>query len=70
MNSDTLHIGSCRELFVDHVLIDRLDNTRLQLHEPVSGGVAIKNDKPWEGPANGPMSVIAVGDRLLMYYRG
>jgi hypothetical protein len=64
-----VHIGSRRELFVDHRLIDRLDNTRLRLHEPVPGGVAIRIDKPWEGPANGPMSVIEVDGRLLMYYR-
>lgn len=64
------HIGSRRELFVDPVLIDRQDNTRLRLHEPVSGGVVLRIDKPWEGPANGPMSVIDAGDRLLMYYRG
>jgi hypothetical protein len=65
-----LNIGSRRELFVDRLLIDRLDNTHLKLHEPVSGGVAIRIDKPWEGPPNGPMSVIDLGDRLLMYYRG
>ena len=70
MMNNAVTIGSRRELFVDHLLIDRLDNTHLRLHEPVSGGVAIQNDKPWEGPANGPMSVIEVDDRLLMYYRG
>ncbi len=67
---NTLNIGSRRELFVDRLLIDRLDNTHLKLHEPVSGGVSIRIDKPWEGPANGPMSVIEVDDRMLMYYRG
>ena len=67
---NTLTIGSRRELFVDHLLIDRLDNTQLKLHEPVSGGVAIRIDKPWEGPANFGISVVKVGDRLLMYYRG
>jgi hypothetical protein len=68
--TETLNLGSRRELFVDHLLIDRLDNTRLQLHEPVSGGTVLRIDKPWEGPANCGLSVIAVGDRLLMYYRG
>lgn len=65
-----IDIGSRRELFVDHYLIDRLVNTRLKLHEPVSGGVAIRIDKPWEGPANFGMSVIEFEGRLLMYYRG
>lgn len=63
-------IGSRLELFVDDVLIDRQDNTQRKLHEPVSGGVAIRSDRPWEGPANFGMSVIDAGDRLLMYYRG
>lgn len=65
-----LSIGSRRELFVDHLLIDRLDNTQLKLHEPVSGGVAIRGDKPWEGAGSIGIAVIDVGDRLLMYYRG
>ncbi len=67
---DTLNLDSRRELFVDHHLIDHLDNTHLKLHEPVFGGVALAIDKPWEGPANFGMSVIAIGDRMLMYYRG
>ena len=37
-------IGSRRELFVDRLLIERLDNAHLTLHEPVSGGVAIRID--------------------------
>ena len=66
----TIRIGSRRELFVDHHLIDRQENARLELHEPVSGGVAIGIDRPWEGPANGPMAVFRHGGRYLMYYRG
>lgn len=62
-------IGARRELFVDRFLIDRLQNTVLKLHEPVSGGVAIKLDKPWEGPANFGASVLWHGNRYLMYYR-
>lgn len=64
-----IEIGNRRELFVDRLLIERLDNTALKLHEPVSDSVAIRLDKPWEGPANGPMSVLEHGGRLLMYYR-
>ena len=63
-------IGSRRELFIDKFLIERLENACLRLHEPVSGGVVLRIDKPWEGPANGPMSVIELDGRLLMYYRG
>jgi hypothetical protein len=64
-----VEIGDRRELFVDRVLIDRLDNAVLRLHEPISGGVAIRLDKPWEGPANFPLSVLEQDGRLLMYYR-
>jgi hypothetical protein len=46
-----------------------MDKVSLKLHEPVTGGVAIKLDKPWEGPANLGYSVLQYGDRYLMYYR-
>ena len=32
--ADALDIGSRRELFVDRLLIDRLEGARLKLHEP------------------------------------
>ena len=64
-----IEVGDRRELFVDRVLLDRLDNADLRLHEPISGGVAIRLDKPWEGPANFPIAVLEHGGRLLMYYR-
>lgn len=64
-----LNIGARRELFVDHLLIARLENARLVLREPVSGGVAISLDRPWEGPANYGDSVLRHGGRYLLYYR-
>ena len=70
MNNEILSIGSRRELFVDHLLIDHLDNMHLKLHEPVSGGVALRIDQPWEGKGNFGISVIELDGRLLMYYRG
>jgi len=68
--TDLLHLGSRRELFVDYGLIERLDKAALRLHEPVSGGVVLRIDKPWEGPGNCGISVIDVDGRLLLYYRG
>ena len=59
--NEVIDIASRRELFVDRLLIDRLENARLQLHEPVSGGVAIGIDRPWEGPANGPQEGLGRG---------
>jgi hypothetical protein len=67
--ADACHIGARRELFVDHHLIDGLVNARLQLHEPVSGGVAIRLDKPWEGPMNFGGSVFRYQGRYHLYYR-
>ncbi len=68
-DADALHIGSRRELFVDHLLIDRLEGARLALHEPASAGVAIRLDAPWEGPANFGLCVFEHAGRYLMYYR-
>lgn len=66
--SDILAIGERRELFVDQYLIERLENTALRLHEPVSGGVAIRYDRPWEGPVIGGTCVLPYRGRYLMYY--
>jgi hypothetical protein len=66
---EPVDIGSRRELFVDRFLIERMEHTALRLHEPIPGGIAIKIDKPWEGPANGPRAVFRHDDRLLIYYR-
>ena len=44
---EPVEIGDRRELFVDQMLIDRLENASLRLHEPISGGVAIRLDKLW-----------------------
>lgn len=64
-----LDLGSRRELFVDRLLLDRMENTTLKLHEPISGGIAIKLDQPWEGPANAGYSVLRHEGRFLLYYR-
>lgn len=63
-------IGSRRELFVDRMLIDRLTNVRLELHEPRDNGAVIHMDRPYEGPHAGYATVIQDGKRFLMYYRG
>ena len=43
-------IGSRRELFVDHYLIERMEGVRLVLHHPQPAEVAMRFDRPWEGP--------------------
>lgn len=69
-NDEVRDLGSRRELFVDHHLIDKLKNTRLKLHEPRPAGVALTFDRPWEGPFCGYVTVLKDGDTYRMYYRG
>ena len=43
---DATAIGSRRELFVDSLLIEKLDGVRLKLHEPRPAGVAVRRATP------------------------
>ena len=64
------NLGTRRELFVDHFLIERLHGVQLKLHEPRREGVALKFDRPWEGGFSGYTTVIKDGPLYRMYYRG
>jgi hypothetical protein len=44
----TIDLGSRRELFIDHHLVERLEGTHLQLQQPRSAGIAVHYDQPWE----------------------
>ena len=49
-NSDMVQaipLGSDRELFIDHYLIDTLLNTRIILHAPHDEGAVLRFDKSW-----------------------
>ncbi len=65
-----LKIGSRRELFVDHFLIDKLKGARLKLHAPVPAGPVLRFDHPWEGAFCGYCTVLKDGDLYRLYYRG
>lgn len=65
-----IDIGGRRELFIDDFLIDRMQGVRLELGRPVDAGVAIRFDKPWEGPFSAYTTVIHDGGIYRMYYRG
>ena len=65
-----IEIGSRRELFLDHFLIEKLDHARLQLHEPRDEGTVLKFDQPWEGIHCGYCTMIQDGAKLRVYYRG
>ena len=65
----SLDIGSRRELFVDYHLIGQLRGTRLKLHVPRPGGVAIAYEKPWEDWYSFYTTILKDGDTYRMYYR-
>lgn len=68
---DTLDIGSRRELFVDHYLIETLSgDARLRLQHPQSAGAVFYFDQPWEGAFSGYCTVLKDEDTVRLYYRG
>ena len=67
-DSDTREIGSRRELFVDHFLIDRLRGVRLQLHEPRPAEQVIRIDRPWENEFNYGYKVFQEGGLYHLIY--
>jgi len=65
-----IEIGDRLELFVDHYLVDQMQNARLQQHEMMDRGVVMAFDAPWEGPFSGYVTILHDGDVYRMYYRG
>lgn len=62
-------IGSRRELFVDHGLIERLTGkAELRLQHPVPQEVVLEHGEPWEGSGCVYHSIFKDGDRFRMYY--
>lgn len=68
--TDTIDVGTRRELFVDDYLIDKLDRARRVLHQPTSREISLVRNKPWEGNVSGYTTVFQDGDLYRMYYRG
>jgi hypothetical protein len=68
--AELIRIGSDRQLFVDHYLIDSLKGVSLKLHRPVDRGPVLYFDKPWEGQFSGYCTVIRDQDLFRAYYRG
>jgi len=63
-------IGSRLELFIDHFLIEKLNNSQLILHEPKDEGRVLLFDNSWEGPFCAYATIIKEGARYRLYYRG
>ena len=70
--ADPVAIGSRRELFVDKLLIEKMEGASLRQHAPQPAGVAVKFDQPWEGRFSAYITVIhdEVAKKFRMYYRG
>ena len=65
----TLDLGSKRELFVDHHLVEKLEGAHLQLQQPRPAGIAVHYDQPWENGLAFYSTVLRDGDTYRMYYR-
>jgi hypothetical protein len=65
----THEIGTRRELFLDRWLTERMEGTTLQLHHPISAGVALWFDEPWARPSAGYGTVLLDEGRYRFYYR-
>jgi len=70
MVNEPLHVGQSRQLLVDRHLVESMDGCDLVLGSPRDEGPVFRFDAPWEGPFSGYSTVIADGERYLLYYRG
>lgn len=68
--ADAVDVGNRRELFVDDLLVEKLDGARLKLHAPQPREVVFEFNKPWEGLYSGYETVLKDGDVFRFYYRG
>ncbi len=70
-STESIPIGSRRELFVDRALIeDMKGDAKLYVHQPTPGEVVLVTDKPWEGNTSAYYTIFQDGDVYRMYYRG
>ncbi len=67
--SQALPLGSQRQLFVDHSLVDRLEGLELRLQQPSPKNIAVKYDRLWEDSLAFYTTVLKDGDIYRMYYR-
>ena len=70
-DGEALDLGSRRELFLDRLLIERLDGgAALTLERPRDEGIALRFDRPWEGAFCAYATVLRDGPVFRLYYRG
>lgn len=66
----SIEIGTRRELFVDHYLIEDLVDTRLHLHPPERKNIVFAVAEPRENACSACFNVVQDQGRVLIYYRG
>lgn len=59
-----------RELFVDDLKIEKMNNAVLKLHSPIPGDVVFSLDQPHEGNASCYFTILKDGGKYRMYYNG
>ena len=70
MASEPVSISDRRELFLDNLLVDRLEGGAQRVfHRPVPREVVITFDKPWEGNTCLATAVFQTGDVYRLHYR-
>ena len=69
-DTEPLKLGSAPELFVDHHLIESLDNAHLKLWDPRQGETVLNFDESWDGRYAGYVTILHDTDQYRMYYRG
>ena len=62
-------VADDRQLFLDDLIVDRLDGVHLKMHEMVPREIILRLDKPWEGSTSWCPVIIRDGDRYRMWYR-
>lgn len=68
---EIIRLGSSREIFVDHYLIDQLfGSASVHLHRPEPKEVVLTTDAPWEGNTSAYYTLFQDDDIYRMYYRG
>ena len=65
-----IEVGSDRQLFVDHYLIESMSGVQLKLHRPQPAGNILTLDAPWEGSTCDYHTVLTDDDLYRLYYRG
>ncbi|GAB4153961.1 MAG: hypothetical protein Tsb009_30470 [Planctomycetaceae bacterium] len=71
MAEDAISIGSRRELFTDHTLVEKLSGqATLKLQKPTPQEVVLITGKPWEGNTCAYYTIFRDGNLYRMYYRG